>query len=183
MEKGCCKVELGLKRDEVRLVDYTPKWKDEFQNVKKEIIASLHLKEEQVEHIGSTSIHNMPAKPIIDIVVGVDDLAGVDDDVITGLKCIGFLRLRVERPNEIVFARFKDDTYMEKTHYIHLTDYQGELWHNLLFFRNFLNENELARLEYRQLKEAYVSQFSTGIKQYTDYKEKFVKDICAKGKR
>jgi GrpB-like predicted nucleotidyltransferase (UPF0157 family) len=85
--------------------------------------------------------------------------------------------LAVERTSEIVFAKFEDDTYQAKTHYIHLVDYDKELWNNLIFFRDYLNSNEAVRNEYHNLKWEYVQNNSSGIVEYTDYKEEFVRRI------
>jgi len=173
-------LKLGLKRDEVKLVDYTEEWQHEFQRVKQEILLSTSIPEKRVEHIGSTAIRGMAAKPILDVMVGVDCIEDVDPSVFLGLKNIGFLRLRVHRPNEIVLAKFTDETYEEKTHFIHLVDFNKELWNNLLFFRDYLNENEQARTEYSHLKKKFIERNNHGIKAYTDYKEQFVHDIFRK---
>ncbi|WP_026906427.1 GrpB family protein [Paucisalibacillus globulus] len=175
-------MKLGLKRDEVMLVPYTDEWEKEFQRVKKEIQENVNLDETRIEHIGSTSIVNMDAKPILDIVVGLDDITNFDNTIIIGLQKVGFLRLKVERPNEIVFAKFVDDTYEEKTHYIHLVDFGNELWNNLIFFRDYLNSNESAREEYKNLKADFIRNKQGGIKEYTDNKEKFVNEIYGKRK-
>lgn len=71
-------MNLGLKNNEVRLVEYSPKWRDEFERSKNLILDHTHIPENRIEHIGSTSIIGMSAKPIIDIVIGVDDLEKVD---------------------------------------------------------------------------------------------------------
>ena len=92
MFKGANYMELGLKSNEVRIVPYTSEWRDEFLKVKKEILQQTDIKEECIEHIGSTAIINIPAKPIIDILAGVDDLTKVDSSLIDGLKMIGFYR-------------------------------------------------------------------------------------------
>lgn len=55
--------------------------------------------------------------------MGVDDIENVDNAIFHGLKEAGFLRLRIQRPNEIVLSKFTDETYEEKTHFIHLVDY------------------------------------------------------------
>lgn len=176
-------MKLGLKNDEVRLVSYIEKWAEEFERVKKQIEHETNLAASRIEHIGSTAIKNMDAKPIIDIVVGVDHIADVDPSLIKGLSKVGFLRLRVERPKEIVFAKFTDDTYNEKTHFIHLVDYKKELWCNLLFFRDYLNAHKNVREKYLALKQAYIKTSSTGITDYTDHKEAFVKEIYKKRTR
>ncbi|WOV84543.1 GrpB family protein [Sporosarcina jeotgali] len=97
-------MQLGLKNDEVRLESYTPEWKDEFIKVKKELMEYTKLEDYRIEHIGSTAITGMSAKPLIDIVVGVDDLQEVDKPLLKSFSKAGFLRLRVERPGEIVLA-------------------------------------------------------------------------------
>ncbi|MDG5471230.1 GrpB family protein [Jeotgalibacillus sp. ET6] len=173
-------MKLGLKRNEVKLEDYTPEWKDEFTRIKKEVVQTTEIEENRIEHIGSTAIKGMVAKPILDMIVGVNDIQNVGDKLFSDLKQTGFLRLKVERPNEIVLAKFSDETYEEKTHYIHLVEFQEELWNNLLFFRDYLNSNELARKHYLEIKLDYLKTASTGIEEYTDRKEAFVKEIFKK---
>lgn len=68
----------------------------------------------------------------------------------------------------------------EKTHYIHLVEHEKELWKNLLFYRDYLNANEHARQAYTNLKQDYLRIHSTGITEYTDHKEAFVKNIFKK---
>ena len=173
-------MKLGLKRDEVRLVDYTAEWNDEFIRVKSELMQNLNIEENRIEHIGSTAIKGMSAKPILDIIVGVDDIQNVEESIFNGLKNVGFLRLRVERPKEIILAKFTDKTYEEKTHYIHLVEFQKERWNNLIFFRDYLNSNVQARKKYLEIKLEYLKKSSIGINEYTDYKEEFVKNIFKK---
>lgn len=175
-------MNLGLKNNEVRLVEYSPKWKDEFERSKNLILDHTHIPENRIEHIGSTSIIGMLAKPIIDIVIGVDDLEKVDKTLFKELEKAGFFRLKVNRPNEIVLAKFLDESYKVKTHFIHLVEYEKDLWHNLIFFRDYLNSNKEAREKYLDIKKKYVSKSSTGIIDYTNYKENFVKEIYKKRK-
>jgi len=163
----------------VRVVDYTSEWNVEFIKVKKELIEKTRLDKKRIEHIGSTAIKGMSAKPMIDLLVGIDDLSKADKDSFKSFQRAGFLRLKVERPGEIVLAKFTDDTYEEKTHYIHLVEYQGELWNNLIFFRDYLNMDETARKRYLEIKQSYLKKASTGIKEYTDFKGAFVKEIIS----
>lgn len=175
-------MNLGLKNNEVRLVEYSPKWRGEFERSKNLILDHTHIPENRIEHIGSTSIIGMSAKPIIDIVIGVDDLKKVDKTLFKELEKAGFFRLKVNRPNEIVLAKFLDESYKVKTHFIHLVEYKKDLWHNLIFFRDYLNSNKEDREKYLDIKKKYVSKSSTGIIDYTNYKENFVKEIYKKRK-
>ncbi|MFJ8067011.1 GrpB family protein [Psychrobacillus sp. NPDC096426] len=175
-------MKLGLNKDEVKLVPYTSEWNAEFMRVKQQIKDATNIGDNHIEHIGSTAIIGMVAKPIIDILVGVEDIALVDTSLMKDLKKIGFLRLKVERPGEIVFAKFTDDTYEVKTHYIHLVDFEKELWNNLLFFRDYLNAIVNAREEYKKMKITYAERENMEITEYTDLKGPFVKSIYEKRK-
>ncbi len=176
----CRVMELGLKKDEVRLVPHTKLWQSEFIRVKQAITDNTNIDDHCIEHIGSTAIMNMLAKPILDIVIAVKYINNLDESLISGLKEAGFLRLRVERPGEVVFAKFTDHTYQEKTHFIHLVQQEGELWKNLIFFRDYLNLHEKAREDYKQIKLAFVQTRDSGIEEYTNLKEEFVKSIYSK---
>ena len=173
-------MKLGLGRNEVRIVDYNSDWKAEFERIKKDLMESTGLEGKRIEHIGSTAIKAMLAKPIIDLLVGVDNLESVDKPLLQSFKKAGFLRLKVERPGEIVLAKFKDNSYQVKTHYIHLVEYHKPLWKNLIFFRDYLNNNEHARHRYLNIKGEFLRNNSEGIEEYTDYKEAFVKEIIDK---
>jgi GrpB-like predicted nucleotidyltransferase (UPF0157 family) len=176
-------LKLGLTRDEVKLVPYDEEWKSEFALVKQDIRNHTNLDGDHIQHIGSTAIVGMMAKPILDIVVGIDDINNVEEIIISGFKKAGFLRLSVERPSEVVFAKFEDTTYQVKTHFVHLVEYDKELWNNLIFFKSFLNSNEIEREEYLNLKLDYVQYNNSGISQYTDHKEEFVKRIYVKRRK
>jgi len=175
--KGEKLMELGLKKDEVKIVPYNAQWKSEFERVKKLMLHVLNVNESQIEHIGSTAIKGMKAKPIIDILLGVENLQCIDRILEKALYSIGFYRLRVERENEVVFAKFADEGFETKTHFIHAVKFNGELWKNLIFFRDYLNENEEERKAYENVKEAYLQHCSTGINDYTNFKEEFVQRI------
>lgn len=181
MIRGEKYLKLGLKNNEVRIVPFEAEWKIEFSNVKREIQSVLDIDVNLIEHIGSTAIEGMIAKPIIDILLGVDDIHKIDKDMERKLQVIGFYRLRVTRPNEVVFAKFEDDTFDTKTHFIHAVVFKEELWENLIFFRDYLNKHNKEKMEYANMKEDYLRQgHSTDINEYTDFKEKFVKEIFAK---
>lgn len=176
-------MRLGLKRNEVKLAPFTSAWKKAFDEAHEQIRIHTGLNSSRIEHIGSTAIKGMQAKPVIDILVGIDTITPPEQALMKGLQTAKFLRLRVERPEEIVCAKFTDETYHEKTHFVHLVEYQSKLWKDLIFFRDYLNRHEEARAEYASIKQTFVNYASSGIEAYTDYKEAFVKGIMAKRKR
>ncbi|MDA2514068.1 GrpB family protein [Bacillus cereus] len=109
-------------------------------------------------------------------------MENVEKTIFQGLKKAGFLKLQVQRPNEIVLAKFTDESYEEKTHFIHLVEYNKDLWKNLIFFRDYLNANQTAREQYKRIKIEFVKEKDGGIDEYTDYKEQFVSEIYGKRK-
>ena len=173
-------MKLGLTKDEVVLVPFQTEWKAEFEKVKAALIEHTTLQATQIEHIGSTAINSIQAKPVIDILVGVEHLETLEKSFFKDLQKVGFYCLRVERPDEIVCAKFTDETYETKTHFIHIVEWHGKKWREMLFFRDYLNENESVRLQYEALKTSFFETKLNGINDYTSYKEQFVQSIFAK---
>lgn len=107
----------------------------------------------------------------------VDQLDADHNDLFCRLKQCGFLRLRVQKQEEIVFAAFTDDSYETKTHILHLMTYNGELWNNLLFFRNYMNTHSAEHSAYAALKKRAAAAHPTSIPAYTEEKTAFVHRI------
>ncbi|EKO3785547.1 GrpB family protein [Vibrio harveyi] len=170
-------MKLGLANHKVDVVKHDPAWRQEFARSRSELALVTEIPPTQIEHIGSTAILDMPAKPIIDIVLGIEHFPHVSPKLIDALKSVGFLRLKVEKQDEIVFAKFTDDSYQVKTHYLHLTQYEGQLWRDWIQFRDRLNGNAELRSEYLALKFSLVKQAEITIEKYTDAKTSLVRKV------
>ncbi|WP_458122483.1 GrpB family protein [Paenibacillus sp. Z6-24] len=169
---------LGLARNEVRLAPYHPAWKEEFQRIRELIHTAIpQLDKQQIQHIGSTAIEGIQAKPVLDIALGVTHLEVEAHQYESALRSIGFYRLKVERPDEIVFARFRDPSFEIKTHFIHMLPYRSEHWQDMLFFRDYMNTHAAARQEYEAVKKAFTKQKTEGIQEYTAHKEAYIQHI------
>lgn len=173
-------MNLGLKKDEVKIVPHDERWQNAFVIAKKELIDCVKLQDMQIEHIGSTSIKGIQAKPVIDIVIGVENITTLDEAFFKALRKAGYYRLQVERPNEIVCAKFTDESFETKTHFLHIVEFNKDKWRQMLFFRDYLNANEEVRLQYQALKNEFFSTKLNGINAYTEFKEQFVQSIFAK---
>jgi len=172
---GGSEMILGLQRGEIKLVDSQVGWKEEFLKTQKEIHDATEIANNRIEHIGSTSINGIKAKPMIDIAVGVEDINNVPPNIFKGLQEISFYRLRVVLENEIVLAKFdNNETFDIKTHIIHLIDYRGEKWDDLISFRDKLNSSAELRREYEELKAIYIQNETGNMDDYTNYKESFI---------
>ena len=173
-------MKLGVSKDEVILVPYDPQWKTEFLRMQDSLVHNTSIQPHQIEHIGSTSIEGIQAKPIIDIIVGVESLILLDKEFFKALQKIGFYRLQVERPNEIVCAKFTNASFETKTHFMHIVEIHQEKWRQMLFFRDYLNAHEETKREYESIKHSFFKSDLQGIQAYTDYKEQFVQSIFSK---
>lgn len=168
---------IGLKRGTVKLVPHNPKWAEFFEEEKqllKRIFGDTIL---AIEHIGSTAIPGMSAKPIIDINVGVESL-----DVARGMK-EKFEKLGYEyRP--FVPGKTKSDLKWQelyvkgpeakRTHYIHVTVYGNNYWENDLLFRDYLRKNPTRAKQYAELKETLAKKHADDRRIYTKSKEQFI---------
>lgn len=170
-------MKLGLERDEVRILPYDKSWKYEFQNTKNNIKSIINISDKRIEHIGSTAIYKMDSKPIVDIVLGVDSFDSVNKEFEKDLYKIGFLRLKIEKDNEIIFAKFKDEDYKIRTHYLHILIYKDKLWQDFIKFRDILNSQKDLKEEYRNIKLNYSKNKNYGIVDYTNSKKDFVKKV------
>ena len=127
VNKRGCSYDFRFEKRRNKLVDSQEGWGDEIQKTQQEIHKATGIAIDQIEHIGSTAIKDIKAKPMIDFAVGFVDINKVSPSIFKDLQEISFYRLRVVLEDEIVIARFDDnETFDSKTHIIHLVDYQGK---------------------------------------------------------
>lgn len=169
---------IGLKRGIVKVVEYNPNWQKEFEAERKRLVNAFGNKIIAIEHIGSTSIPNLVAKPIIDIVAAVksfDDLP----EFIDGLQKLGY-----EYMPERMFADrkfFPKGSQENRTHHLNLVLQDNpEQWTNPIAFRNYLRTHETERSEYTKLKTTLASQYANDRATYTRLKDDFFQSIFDK---
>ena len=127
-----------------------------------------------VEHIGSTAVPGLDAKPIVDMLGPVRDLH-VARDAIPVLAELGYQRGE-HRPDEALwFYKQTDKTYETRTHQLHLTCLDSRLWRERIVFRDALREDDGLREEYAGLKHALSK--APDLDAYTDGKRAFVAGV------
>ena len=164
----------------VEIVDYDPKWPVLFLQEHELIQAALGTFALDVQHIGSTAVPNLAAKPVIDIVVGVRTLE-LPPEQVTRLAAIGY-EYRGEADVNI-----DGDIYLRKgaprTHQLHLSVLDGEFWTNHLLFREYLREHEDIAKQYEALKRHLAIKHRTERLVYTDAKTDFILEVLAAAKQ
>ena len=160
------------------VTDYNPEWERMFEEEARAFREILGDNCVDIQHIGSTAVPGLAAKPVIDIMPVVTSLEEVD-------KMAGrFIEIGYEYLGEygIPGRRYLRKGGDERTHQAHIfasTDTDNIARH--LLFRDYLRTHEKERDAYGKLKKALAKKFPYDIESYCDGKEAFVKDIEAKG--
>ena len=145
---------LGLKRGIVPLCEHEQAWEIEAQNTILRLKEILGAVIKDIQHVGSTSIPSIKAKPIIDIAIAVDDF----EDVLLleeELKKQGFYyRPKVDLGEQLLFASgsYYDSTGDLQTHFIHIVKTGSMDWRNYINFRDYLNSRPVVAKAYEDLK-------------------------------
>jgi GrpB-like predicted nucleotidyltransferase (UPF0157 family) len=165
---------LGLENNVVRLSDHSSLWADLYREEEKRITAAVGHLLIDLQHIGSTAIPGIKAKPILDMLAGV---APLEKAFLckAPLEAIGY--------DYIVGAGIADDHVFGKgvprTHYLHVVEYTGAKWTNHLCFRDRLRSDPLLAQAYESLKEELSRKFSDSWAKYHDAKSKFISEVVA----
>lgn len=171
--------------------EYKISWIEDFHKIKKEINEALINIKVSVEHIGSTSIPLLAAKPIIDIDIVYDKNVAFDEIKIR-LEKIGYYHNGNQGiPNREVFKRDKT-TDKHKVldfivHHLYVCPTDSEEFKRHILFRDYLIANEKARVRYQNLKYEIAAEVNQDRKKYAQLKEvkarKFINTIIAKAKK
>ncbi|AFK18418.1 GrpB family protein [Haloferax mediterranei ATCC 33500] len=168
---------LGLARGTVELVPYDPQWRDEYEREVERLHSRLGEEVNGFEHVGSTSVPGLAAKPIVDLIALVPDL-GDTNDVARVLEDSGY----EERPNDEVpdrrfFARGPPPC---RTHYLSVTERGSDCHREQVAFRDALRSDDDLAAEYERRKQALAAVHPDGRDAYTESKSSFVQSVLQK---
>ena len=142
---------IGQHKRNLTVVPYQSGWKELFEREADLLHRALREKALRIEHIGSTSIPGMAAKPIIDIIVVVDTLT-LAQELIPVLEALGYeYKMHDTIPERVFFAKEQAPEY--RTHHLSLTEQGSRFWKNHLAFRNYLRAHDQVAAEYVDLKK------------------------------
>jgi GrpB-like predicted nucleotidyltransferase (UPF0157 family) len=147
-----------------------------YEDMKGLFYSSFGNKIAAIEHIGSTSIPGLAAKPIIDIMLGVSRLADADE-IIPKMCEIGFEY--VSKYEDVMPYRryFVKRESGKSTYHIHSVEVNSPFWKRHLLFRNYLRHNPQAREDYYKLKKDLSQKEWNDSNDYADAKTEFVRSI------
>jgi GrpB-like predicted nucleotidyltransferase (UPF0157 family) len=157
----------------IAVVPHQPVWALRFEQERAELAEVLApWLHDGIHHIGSTAVPGLPAKPVIDMMAGVRDLADAKDTV-EPLRAMGYGHAE-HRPNTLWFFKPGDGGLDGRTHHLHLTEPGSDLWRERLAFRDALRRDPALRAEYAALKSGLSAEYTTAASAYTAGKRPLV---------
>ena len=165
----------GRERREVVIADYDPQWPRRFDAERERIGSALGGAALRIEHIGSTSVPGLAAKPIVDVLVAVSD---VSDESSYGpaLERAGY-ELRVREPEHRMYRTQERDVH------VHVWNEGDPVVERHLVFRDRLRASPADRSEYERLKRSLAQREWSDVNHYADAKGPLIKSILARARQ
>ncbi|WP_282082545.1 GrpB family protein [Streptomyces tendae] len=147
---------------EVGLRSYDARWAEVYLRHRRRILGALAEADVDVEHIGSTSVPGLAAKPIVDIVVAVPDITA-EEDYLDGLLAAGY-ELRVREPGHRLVRTPARDVH------VHVYERGDAAVHEYLLLRDHLRTHADDRALYESVKRALLGRRWNDMNDYADAK-------------
>ena len=161
----------------VQLSPYSPDW-PLFFRTEQERLSRLFPQIVAIEHIGSTAVEGLSAKPIIDMMAGVASMQDAKS-LTTPLCQSGYITsvdFNASLTDRQWLMRWADG---HRTHHLHVVVHEGVVWHERLKFRDALRANAELAAQYLQLKQRIASEHAQDREAYTAAKTVFVQSVVA----
>ena len=161
----------------IEIVDYDPQWPRLYELEERRIRAILGDRVVRIEHAGSTSVPGLPAKPIIDIVLEVEDSAR-ESAYVPDLESAGYV-LRIREPEWFEHRMFKGPDANINLHTFSTASAEAD---RMLLFRDWLRTNRADRELYLRTKRELATRNWTYGQQYADAKAPVIEEITARAR-
>lgn len=168
---------LGLERHTVALRPYDGRWAELFELERTRLQSVLGSEILAVEHIGSTAVPGLSAKPILDIGVAIEDFEAAFA-LVPRLEALGYT-FRGEQgiPRRHYFVR---GPHEKRTHHLHMLEHTHPEWHDLLLFRDRLRAQPETVRAYETLKRQLAKQYPNDREAYTNGKYRFIRAVLGR---
>ncbi len=164
------------------IVDYNPRWPQLFRQEKATIVALLGIDSTRVEHVGSTAIPGLGAKPIIDLMLGISTVPKLDgtEPYLELLQGIGYEYKGLETVPGTVYLRKAHP----RRYNLHITKHGADFWGDHLQFRDFLRSHEDVARRYEDLKRKLIATMAPepDPAAYNDGKATFINDVVVQAR-
>lgn len=164
----------------VTIIDYDPQWVVLYEEEKRRILEAVGDTIVEIEHIGSTAVPGLGAKPIIDMMVAVAHL-GDAENCMRPLRSIGYEYVP-ENEASIPERRYfhKGHPPKEQHYHLHMVEGASDFWKKHLQFRDYLRSHPKVAREYYELKKMLVIKYRLDREAYTTGKTTFIESVITK---
>ena len=164
------------------VVAYDPAWPAMFEQEGARLGGALGPLVVGIEHVGSTAIPGLAAKPIIDLMIGVQSLIEARSLAVEPLHALGYAYIPDYEswlPGELFFRKGMPGPW---THHVHMMEPSNPQWERRLLFRDYLRGHPEAADAYAGLKRKLAAEFGDDIAAYRTAKNAFVQEAIAKAR-
>ncbi len=174
-----------VKKDSIDLIPYNSAWPEMAAKAMQEILDVIPKnKIIDIQHVGSTAIQGLSAKPIIDIQIAVHSLAEMKVIAVPELQKLGYeYWYENPDPSRMFFVKGMPPFGEKRTHHVHIVEHDSDHWRNKILFRNYLRENPSIAKEYEQLKKQLANEHAYDREKYTDEKSEFINRVLKLAKK
>lgn len=165
-----------MEEAKIELVPYSAAWPEQFASEARklrEVLAPWLTGD--IQHIGSTAVPGLSAKPVIDIMAPV---RGLDEALpaIEALSGLNYVHFPYKREEMLWFCK---PSPLHRTHHLHLVPIHSALWHRRLVFRDALRRQPALASEYEKLKVRLAARHPHDREAYTEGKSPFIHSVLA----
>jgi GrpB-like predicted nucleotidyltransferase (UPF0157 family) len=159
--------------------DYNPNWPILFQQERTRILDALGPGVLTIEHVGSTAVVGLAAKPIIDLMVGARSLTDARATCVEPLRALGYVYLpeyEAWLPEELFFRKGPPGPW---SHHVHVMEPSNPRWDEFILVRDYLRQHREVVNAYSDLKKALALVFGEDIAGYREAKHPFLQKVLA----
>ena len=160
----------------VVIVPYNPEWSREFEQERARLEKAFASTSIVIEHIGSTAVPGLAAKPVIDIMVGVAALSEAEARI-ESLRAHGYEYVPAYEAQLPHRRYFRKPLAEPRTHHVHCVLRGSSFWEDQLVFRDYLRAHPAAKEAYATLKRDLASRYAADREAYSEGKSEFIVGI------
>ena len=158
----------------VVIADYNPGWPRMYEEERDRVVAAIGEWLVDIQHVGSTSVPGLAAKPVVDIMPGLRTLDDAEQ-IIAPLEALGYEHVPASQddiPDRRYFRRG-----IPRLYHIHAVEAGGDFWKRHIAFRDYLRAHPETAAEYADLKRQIAAQYGSDRLGYVNAKTDFISSV------
>ena len=167
-----------MKTTKVTVLDYDINWENDFLKIKNELDQALKNLALSIEHVGSTAVEGLAAKPIIDIDIVIASTSDLNK-VIEKLNQIGYIHEGNLGISDREAFKYTGKEHLQ-THHLYVCPKNSKELQRHITFRDYLKSHPEAIKLYSQVKKEGARLFPDNIEKYLEYKSDCISELYKK---